>query len=105
LVLQTDRTKPISKQYQLGIDAGRANVQSGPNLTYNFRTPSLHNVAITAPYMHDGRFQTLEEVLDFYTRSRGNEIFSTSWSSKDKKDLVEFLSSLTDPNYMHLIGK
>ena len=41
---------------------------TGDTLDYGkFKTPSLRNIALTAPYMHDGRFATLEEVLDFYS--------------------------------------
>ena len=45
---------------------------SGVNKTYAFRTPSLRNLGVTAPYMHNGAFATLQEVVDFYQRiSRG----------------------------------
>ncbi len=45
---------------------------SGANKTYAFRTPSLRNLSVTAPYMHNGAFATLPEVVNFYQRvSRG----------------------------------
>lgn len=47
-------------------DAGLAGVTGNPLDSGRFKTPSLRNVALTAPYMHDGRFQTLEEVIDHY---------------------------------------
>ncbi len=78
-----------------------------------FRIPSLRNIALTAPYMHDGRFQTLEEVIDFYDhgiqnhpnldpRLRGpdGEPIRLHLSSIEKKALVAFLHTLTD---QHLI--
>ena len=72
-----------------------------------YRAPSLLNVELTAPYMHDGRFKTLDEVIDFYSsglvysdfvnplmkavRYRGVQL-----SEQDKKDLKAFLMTLTD---------
>jgi cytochrome c peroxidase len=54
--------------------------------------PSLRNVAVTAPYMHDGRFATLTAVLEHYA-ARPN---STPLSEGDRRALVAFLDSLTD---------
>lgn len=47
-------------------DAGRATISQQPQDFGRFRVPSLRNVALTAPYMHDGRYETLEQVLDHY---------------------------------------
>lgn len=55
-----------------------------------FKTPSLREVGRTAPYMHNGIFKTLEEVVDFYDR-----IKSLNLSDQEKKDLVEFLNALS----------
>lgn len=77
---------------------------------FRFSTPSLRNVAITAPYMHDGRFATLEEVVDFYSegvhrsptldpniaKHRGKGLDLTD---DEKAALVAFLKTLTDPRY------
>lgn len=67
-----------------------------------FRVPSLRNVALTAPYMHDGRFETLEEVIDHYA-SGGHyadnvdaNIQPFTLSEQDQLDLLAFLHSLTD---------
>ena len=67
-----------------------------------FRTPTLRNVALTAPYMHDGAFRTLKDVVDFYDRGGGKSPFTKDslimplhLSAQDKKDLVEFLKSLS----------
>ena len=46
------------------MDIGREEVTQNTNDKGKFKVPSLRNVAVTAPYMHDGRFQTLEEVID-----------------------------------------
>jgi cytochrome c peroxidase len=66
-----------------------------------FMTPTLRNIANTAPYMHDGSLKTLKEVVDFYAgggNSNPNldrEIHSIALSGQDRADLVEFLKSLT----------
>lgn len=68
-----------------------------------FRAPSLRNIAVTAPYMHDGSLATLEDVLDHYmaggrfrsSRTSGR-INRFSLSQSERADLLEFLKSLTD---------
>ncbi len=67
-----------------------------------FKIPSLRNVAITAPYMHDGSLATLTDVIDLYQKG-GNEhplkdkrIKGFTLSANEKKDLIAFLHSLTD---------
>ncbi len=71
----------------------------------DFKVPGLRNVALTAPYMHNGAFATLEEVIDFYAqgggRSRGVEnvdpfVLGFDLSEQEKADLVAFLYALTD---------
>jgi len=83
-----------------------------------FRAPSLRNVAVTAPYMHDGSLSTLEEVLDFYA-NHGRDITSgpfrgdgrknpnkdpridrISLNAQDKADLIAFLKTLTDDEFL-----
>jgi cytochrome c peroxidase len=69
-----------------------------------FRTPTLRNVELTGPYMHDGSIATLEEVIDHYAaggRAAGNPNKSSilrgfQLSAQEKQDLIEFLRSLTD---------
>jgi cytochrome c peroxidase len=73
--------------------------------------PTLRNIAVTAPYMHDSRFSTLEEVVDFYS----SKIQQTSpnldehmpefgsglnLTTQQKADLVAFLKSLTDDDFL-----
>jgi cytochrome c peroxidase len=69
-----------------------------------FRAPTLRNVAITAPYMHDGSLATLEDVIDHYAaggKARGPLIseFVPGFilTDQEKRDVVSFLESLTDP--------
>ncbi len=70
-----------------------------------FKTPTLRNIALTAPYMHDGSQKTLEEVVEYY--NKGGEknpfldpaIFPLELTDLEKKDLVEFMKSLTSPQF------
>ena len=72
-----------------------------------FKTPTLRNITLTAPYMHDGSQQTLEQVVDYY--NKGGEknpfldpaIFPLELTDQEKKDLVDFLKSLTSLNTSH----
>lgn len=66
-----------------------------------FKTPTLRNVALSAPYMHDGSLKTLKDVVDFYA-GRGNsnpgldpQMKSIELSGRERADLVQFLASLT----------
>ena len=66
-----------------------------------FKTPTLRNIAKSAPYMHDGSLKTLKDVVDFYAGGGNSnpyldkEIKEIKLSGKDRADLVEFLQSLT----------
>jgi len=66
-----------------------------------FRTPTLRNVALTAPYMHDGSLKTLKDVVDFYAGGGTSnpqldgEIHELKLSGQDRADLVTFLEALT----------
>jgi cytochrome c peroxidase len=66
-----------------------------------FKTPTLRNVALTAPYMHDGRLKTLKDVVDFYAGGGNSnpdldkEMKPLHLSAQDRADLVTFLQSLT----------
>ena len=74
-----------------------------------FKTPTLRNVALTAPYMHDGSLKTLEEVVDFYNNGgrvnpddpindfQSGGIRPLNLTDQQKADLVEFLKALTSP--------
>lgn len=84
-------------------DKGRELITSEPGDRYKFKTPSLRNIALTGPYMHDGRFKTLEACLDHYTNSSKNQVnldpllsVPVPLSETDKKDLIAFLQTLTD---------
>lgn len=88
-------------------DDGRGKATEDPADNGKFKVTSLRNIALTAPYMHDGRFSTLEEVVEHYNsqlqasstldpaleQTRETGLFLTE---QDKKDLVAFLKTLTD---------
>ena len=83
------------------IDLGRYAVTNRDSDRGRFRTPTLRNVALTAPYMHDGSLATLEDVVDFYNRGGGKNtgldeaIVPLDLTPQDKKDLVAFLKALS----------
>lgn len=91
-------------------DIGRMAVTKDEADRGKFKTPSLRNIARTAPYMHDGRFATLEEVVEHY--SRGVRTSPTldpnlakhpaggiQLTAEEKADLVAFLKTLTDESF------
>ncbi len=92
-------------------DPGRERVTGKSSDLGKFAVPSLRNVALTAPYMHDGRFQTLDEVVEHYcTGVKRSATLDPNLarhpdggvplSAEDKADLVAFLKTLTDERYL-----
>ncbi|MDW8301599.1 MAG: cytochrome c peroxidase [Bacteroidia bacterium] len=87
-------------------DQGLYNITKQEADKGKFITPSLRNVAITPPYMHDGRFRTLEEVIDFYATggkshpNKAPQMSSFILSPSQKADLIAFLHSLTDDQFV-----
>ncbi|HQU58529.1 MAG: hypothetical protein KDD02_01735 [Phaeodactylibacter sp.] len=75
-----------------------------------FRVPSLRNLTLTAPYMHDGRFATMEEVVEHYNRGGhyaenvDPKIRNLHLSVQDKEDLIAFLRTLTDSTFVNHPG-
>lgn len=71
-----------------------------------FKTPTLRNIEFTAPYMHDGRFQSLEEVLDFFDSggkahpSKDPRMHPLGLSADEKSAIIAFLKSLSDYNFV-----
>lgn len=92
-------------------DFGREKATMSPEDRAKFKVPSLRNIALTAPYMHDGRFATLEEVIDHYNEgihpssTIDPALLATSatglfLTEEDKVDLVNFLKTLTDESML-----
>jgi cytochrome c peroxidase len=93
-------------------DMGREDVTENSADRAKFKVSSLRNIAVTPPYMHDGRFQTLEEVIDHYNEgikesstadptvlnTKDTGLFLTD---QDKEDLINFLKTLTDDTFLN----
>lgn len=88
-------------------DAGRGEIAGGDPYRHAFKVPTLRNVALTAPYMHNGRFQTLEQVVAFYAAGAGkgagldlpnldDKVRQFTLSDQEQSDLISFLHALTD---------
>lgn len=94
-------------------DNGRADVSGEPEDIRKFKVSSLRNVALTEPYMHDGRFNTLEEVLHFYVNGvensetldpllrRENGSVGIPLTDDEQKALIAFLHTLTDYEFIN----
>lgn len=91
-------------------DDGRMNVTEDPNDKGKFKVPSLRNIALTPPYMHDGRFETLTEVLEHYNNGiqtapttdpalMATQETGLMLTEQDIADLVDFLETLTDYSF------
>lgn len=92
-------------------DLGRFEITLDPADRYAFKTPSLRNVAHSAPYMHDGSLPTLEAVIDFYDRGGGDvpgkspALSALGLNADEKLALVSFLRSLDGSNLQALALK
>ena len=94
-------------------DIGRFAITKYEKHRYSFKTPTLRNVALTAPYMHNGAYTTLEQVIDFYNRGGGQGIGIPNLEHQtlapdplrlthdEQRDLIAFLRSLSDTNVIH----
>lgn len=113
-ILQPDRT------FNNGLDAALVNADNGvgdvinnQNQNGRFKVGSLRNIELTAPYMHDGRFATLAEVVEHYNsgvqphpnldnrlQRNGNPV-RMNLSDQEKQDLIAFMLTLTDDNFIN----
>jgi len=96
-------------------DAGIEKLTGLPGDRGRFKVPTLRNVALTAPYMHDGRFRTLAQVVDHYSdhiaaspslstvfRGESNEVGGKTLKllPQEKKEIIAFLNMLTDSTFV-----
>ena len=101
--------KSVNQQKKMN-DLGLYSITENPAHRWLFRTPTLRNISLTAPYMHNGVFGTLEEVIDFYNEGGiENELLSPlikkiNLSKIEKEDLKLFLESLVGENVNILIA-
>jgi cytochrome c peroxidase len=107
---QTYRNNGILSDFTF--DQGRHEISTLPDDIGKFRVPSLRNVAVTAPYMHNGKFKTLESVLDHYDAGvkdsptldpllrRADGTLGIPLSAQEKSRLLAFLQTLTDEDFI-----
>jgi cytochrome c peroxidase len=116
-------TPPLFTNQQLAVlgtpESDGNTLDPGAQIPYNdvslrgaFKIPSLRNVELTAPYMHSGRFKTLRETVEFYTKGRGHavpeeenlylhwHIWEPDLSDNELDRLVDFLKTLTDESFI-----
>ncbi len=102
---------PIDPEYN---DIGRKRVSGLEEDIYKFKVPTLRNVRLTFPYMHDGRFFTLRQVLDHYSdgmvdhetldpmfRDTENNVEGIPMTDIEKEQIIAFLETLTDDDYIN----
>lgn len=94
-------------------DSGRMEITGDSGHFGEFKTPTLRNLKYTAPYMHDGRFKTIEEVVDFYSEGlnphsvnidplmKNKDIGGVHLTEQEKAGLKAFLLMLTDENFVN----
>ena len=103
------RHKEAERSEQSPQDLGRFEVTGDPLDRWRYRTPSLRNVALTAPYMHDGKLKTLEDVIRFYNKGgaphdgQDIRIKKLELSDEEIAAIAAFLKSLTGDNINQLI--
>ena len=90
------------------VDLGRYMITNNAEDIGSFKTPTLREIARTGPYMHDGRFKTLEEVVNFYNQGgiknphQDNTIIPLELTEEEKQDLVSMLKSLNGEGWQHV---
>jgi len=101
---------PIDPRYN---DTGRSRVTGLNEDLYKFKVPTLRNIELTFPYMHDGRFKTLDDVLNHYSDGMvdsetldsvfkdKNGTLGISMTATEKELIIAFLKTLTDDNFIN----
>jgi cytochrome c peroxidase len=100
-------------------DQGLTEITENPHDMGKFRAPTLRNIALSAPYMHDGSIQSLNEVIDFYSQAgrnistgpnkgdgrnnpyKSNFVKGFELTEEEKEDLLAFLHTLTDQSFVN----
>ena len=109
-------TPPLFSNYQFAnngldtafADGGRGIITGAPSDMGTFRVPSLRNVALSPPYMHDGRFETLQEVLNHYVSGVKNSATlhpslagGIALTAQEQNDIIAFLKTLSDYTFIN----
>ncbi|MDX2001896.1 MAG: cytochrome c peroxidase [Chitinophagales bacterium] len=103
----TDYTFRNNGIYESYADSGRCRVTQLPEDRGKFKVPTLRNIALTAPYMHDGSFSSLEDILEHYNTGGKNHpnkdplVQPLNLSDQEKQDIIAFLRSLTDTEFIN----
>jgi cytochrome c peroxidase len=88
-------------------DSGRIRLTMKETDRDKFKVPTLRNIAVTGPYMHDGSFSTLIEIIEHYNSGGKNHLnksdfmISLNLTNSEKEELVAFLESLTDYSFIN----
>ena len=96
----------LYKDYELIADKGRFRIHLDSNDIGKFKVPSLRNIELTFPYMHNGSLKSLEDVIAHYLNGgkkhpkQNKVIIPFTLSEKEKRQLIAFLKSLTDTSYL-----
>ena len=113
---------------QLDFDTGAARTYQNPLFKFSFKTPTVRNIELTAPYMHNGVYKTLEQVVEFYKHAAGSKFIrgpaaqikereklpypfftilpdTLALEDKEKLELVAFMKTLTDTTSIKNIPK
>jgi cytochrome c peroxidase len=105
--LFTNQTFQNNGLYEQYADTGRQRITLLPIDRGLFKVPSLRNIALTAPYMHDGSFANLEAVIEHYNAggvnnsNKSNLIVPLNLTVEEKSNLIAFLKSLTDNEFIN----
>lgn len=102
----TDNSYHNIGQYEAYEDAGRERISMDEADNGKFKTPTLRNIELTAPYMHNGSMETLEDVVDFFNTggvghvNQDELITPLDLTSSEKESLIAFLKTLTDYEFV-----
>jgi cytochrome c peroxidase len=108
--VNVDSSRIESVSGAVASDVGQYEVTEVPAHRWRYKTPTLRNVALSAPYMHNGSISTLSDVVDFYNGGGVNNplldkrIKPLHLNQQEKQDLVSFLESLTGSNVTQLVS-
>lgn len=108
---QSFRNNGLKIMSENEMETGRFRVNLNEADKYKFRVPSLRNIAFTAPYMHDGRFETLADVMNHYAENvndtpnldhllKNNGKLGIELTSSEKQKLIAFLNTLSDDSFI-----
>ena len=102
----TNFTTKNNGLYEVYQDSGRMRVTKLEEDRAMFKVPTLRNIELTGPYMHDGSIATLDEVIDHYQSggknhpNKSEKLQAFELSKREKKDLINFLKCLTDNTFI-----